>query len=52
MTYLDSLGVGHVPAEIKKFIIKTFRIQSYDSVKCAYFCIGIIDFMFKTKILK
>ena len=55
VTYFDSFGVEHIPKEIIKFIenrnIKTniFRIQAYDSIKCGYFCIGFIDFMFKGK---
>ena len=34
--------------------IKTniFRVQAYDSVMCGYFCIGVIDFMFKGKTLR
>ena len=54
VTYFDSFGVEHL---IKAFLnnknIKTniFRIQSYDSVMCGYFCIGFIDFMFKGKTL-
>ena len=57
VTYFDSLGVEHIPKEIKTSInnknIKTniFRIQAYDSVMCGSFCIGFIDFMFKGKIL-
>ena len=33
--------------------IKTniFRIQTYDSIMCGYFCIGFIDFMLKGKAL-
>ena len=27
----------------------TYRIQAYDSVMCACFCIGFIDFMLKGK---
>ena len=55
ITYFDSFGVEHIPKEIKAFInnknIKTnvFRIQAYDSMKCGYFYIGFIDFMFKDK---
>ena len=57
MTYFDSFGVEHILKEIKTFIenknIKTniFRIQTYDSIMCGYFCIGFIDFMFKGKTL-
>ena len=65
VTYFDSFGVEHIPKESKEFInrplssasknknIKTniFRIQTYNSVMCGYFCIGFIDFMFKGKTL-
>ena len=62
VTYFDSFGVEHIPKEIMKFIgneqsssakernkkiIKNiYRIQSYDSIMCGYFCIGFINFMF------
>ena len=55
VTYFDSIGVEHIPKEIKAFIknksIKKniFRVQAYDSVMCGYFCIGFINFMFKGK---
>ena len=29
-----------------------FRIQSYDSIVCAYFCIGFIDFMLAKMLTK
>ena len=57
VTYFDSFGVEHIPKEIKTFInnknIKTniSRIQAYDSIMCALFCIGLIDFMLAEKIL-
>ena len=57
ITYFDSFGVEHIPKEIKAFIKKRnittniFRIQAYDSIMCGYFCIGLIDFMFKGKSL-
>ena len=57
VTYFDSLGVEHIPKEIKTFInnknikINIFRIQAYNSVMFGYFCIGFIDFMFKGKTL-
>ena len=53
----DSFGVEHVPKEIEKFIenknIKTniFRIKTNNSVKCAYFCIVFVDFMYADKTL-
>ena len=53
MTCFDSFGVEHIPKEIKKFInnknmmTTVCRIQTYDSVMCGYFCIGVVDFMFK-----
>ena len=61
VTYFDSFGVEHIPKEIIKFIGNTsfglgsrrkkiianiFRIQAYDSIRCEYFCIGFINFMF------
>ena len=63
ITYFDSLGVEHIPKEIRPFIkhplpsashntnIKTniFRIQTYDSIMCGYFCIGFTDFMLAGK---
>ena len=57
VTYFDSVGVEHIPKEIKAFInnrnIKTniFRIQAYYSIMCGYFCIRFIDFMLKGKTL-
>ena len=53
VTYFDSFGVKHIPKEIKKIINKKniianiFRLQTYHSVMCEYFCIGFIDFMLK-----
>ena len=53
VTYFDSFGVEHTPAEIKNFInnkniiANIFRIQAYDSIMCGYFCIEFINFMFK-----
>ena len=41
----------YIPKEINTFIgnknIKTniLRMQSYDSIMCRYFCIGVIDFI-------
>ena len=57
VTYFDSFAVEHIPEEIKIFIsnknIKTniLRIQAYDSIMCAYFCIGFINFMLAGKTL-
>ena len=51
IVYFDSFSVEHIPEEIKEFIgnknIKAniFRVQANNSVMCAYFCIGFIDFM-------
>ena len=53
MTYFDSFGVEHIRKESKKIInnkniiANIFRLQSYDSVMCEYFCIGSIDVMVK-----
>ena len=55
--YFDSLGVEHVPKEIKKFIghknikINIFRIQANNSILSGYFCIRFIDFAFAGKSL-
>ena len=61
ITYFDSFGVEHIPKEIIKLInspsqnknimTNIFRIQTYDSIMCGYFCIGFFDFMFKRKSL-
>ena len=53
--YFDSFGVEHTPEEINKFIgnkkIKAsiFRIQTYNSIMCGYFCIEFINYMLKGK---
>ena len=55
--YFDSFGVEHIPEEIKEFIgnrnIKAniFRVQTYKSIMCGYFCIGFIDFILAGKTL-
>ena len=57
VTYFDSFGIEHIPKQNKAFIgnknIKTniFKIQSYGSILCRYFCIGFIDFMLARKTL-
>ena len=57
VTYFDSFGVEHIPREIMKFIARKkiitniYRIQTYDSIMCGYFCIGFINFMFNGKSL-
>ena len=57
VTYFDSSGAEHIPKEIKTFInnknivTNIFRIQTYDSIMCGYFCIGFIDFMLARKTL-
>ena len=54
-TYFDSIGVEHIPKEVKTFIgnkniaTNIYRIQAYDSIMCGYFCTGIIDLMLKDK---
>ena len=49
--YFYSFGVEHIPKEIEAFInnnknitTNIFRIQTYDSIMCGYFCIWFIDF--------
>ena len=49
--------MAHIPKDNRRFIgnknIKTnvFRIKSYDSIMCGYFCIRFIDFMLAGKTL-
>ena len=55
--YFDSFGVEDIPKKNLKFLSNKsiqeniFRIQSYDSVMCGYFCIGFIDSMLAEKTL-
>ena len=55
--YFDSFGVEDIPNEIKRFIgnksvtINIYKMQTYDSITCGYFCIGFNDFMLKGKSL-
>ena len=63
--YFDSFGIEHISKEINKFInndttkssslkrIKSniFRIETYDSITCGYFCIEFINYMLKGKTL-
>ena len=57
VTYFDSLGIEHIPKEVKKvvgnrnIITNIYRIQNYDSIMCGYFCIGFINYMVKGKSL-
>ena len=57
VTYFDSFGVEDIPKEIMKFINRQkiitniYKIQSYYSIMCGYFCIGFINFMFNGKSL-
>ena len=52
-----TFGVEHIPKEIMKFIARKkiitniYRMQTYDSIMCGYFCIGFINFMFNGKSL-
>ena len=54
--YFDSFVIEHIPKEINKFINNNniesniFRMQSYDSIMCGYFCIEFISYMLKGKI--
>ena len=45
VTYFDSIGVEHIPKEVKK------NYWKYASVMCGYSCIGFIGFTFKGKSL-
>lgn len=54
MTYFDSFVVEYIPKEILKTIGNKdviTNIQAYHSITCGYFCNGLIDFEFKSKIL-
>ena len=57
VTYINSFGVEHITKEIKVFInnknitTNIFRIHTYDSIMCRYFCISFIDFMLEGKTL-
>ena len=57
VTCFDSSGVELIPKGIKKFIgnkdvvTNIYRVQTYDSIMCEYFCIGFIDFILKGKSL-
>ena len=52
--YFDTFDVEHIPQQIKRFIdnkniiIYIIIIQTYD-LRCRYFCIGFIDFMFNSE---
>ena len=56
--FFHSLGVEHIPVEIKKFIenkniiTNIYGIQAYDLIMRGYFCIGFIDFMLIGKCLQ
>ena len=53
VTYFDSFGVERISKEIKNFINKKniigniFRMQTYDSVMCGQFWIGLINLCLK-----
>ena len=59
IVYFYSFGVEDIPEKIKEFIEKfsgsknikanVFWIQENNSVMCAYFCIGFINFMLAGK---
>ena len=44
VTYFDSIGNKNMPTNI-------YRIHANDSIMCRYFCIGLVDFMLKSKCL-
>ena len=56
-TYFNNFLIQDISKEIKKFIndkniiANIFRIQTYDSIMCGYFCIGFNDFRFTGKSL-
>ena len=52
-TYFNSFGIEPIPKEIRVFmgdkdvIASIYKIQSYDSIMCGYYCIGFTDYMLK-----
>ena len=52
-THFDSFGLEHIRQEIRVFIAEKdiiaslYKIQSYDSIMCGYYCIGFTDYMLK-----
>ena len=48
IVYFDSVGVEHIPKEIRKLIgnnnvkTNTFRIQAFDSVMCGYSLLNLL----------
>ena len=53
VTYFDCFEVEHIPKEIKKITgnKNIYRIQTYNSIMCRYFCIEFIYSMLKGKSL-
>ena len=55
--YFDSVGVEHIPREVKKIIrnkniiTNIYRIQAFYSTMCGHFCVGCIGFMLKVKLI-
>ena len=55
VTSFDSFGVEHISKGIRKFIASKniitniYRIETYDSIMCGYFCIGFTGFVLKDK---
>ena len=52
--FISIVLVLNIPEEIKEFVgnknkANIFQVQANDSVMCAYFCIGFIDFMLAGK---
>ena len=56
-THFDNFQTEHIPQEIKRLIgnkniiTNIYRIQVYHSIMYGYFCIGLIDFILKSKCL-
>ena len=52
-TYFDSFEVEHIPKEIKKITgnKNIYRIQTYNSIMCRYFCIEFIYSMLEGRSL-
>ena len=52
---LDSFGIEYIPKEVlrkikdKSITHNIFRIQSYDSIMCEFYCIAFIEYLLPGK---
>ena len=58
VTHFDSFLVEDIPKEIRNLIenknitTNIYKIQTYDSIMCGYFCIEFIDLCEKVKFIR